>query len=143
VSSRWSECGGATGFGHRYRVVVGWFCCRRFRVFAAASLTFFVGHYARMTLETFWQLIDDVRHASSRLVEVPQRLTDSLCRMDEQEIVDFESHYIDCLHWSYDARLWLAAVVMMHGCGDDTFSDFRGWLIAQGRARFESALADP
>ena len=60
-----------------------------------------------MTLETFWQLIDDVRQASSRLVEVPQRLTDLLCRMDEQEIVDFESHYIDCLHRSYDARLWL------------------------------------
>jgi hypothetical protein len=96
-----------------------------------------------MRLETFWQLIDDARHASSRLVEVPQRLIESLCRTDEQEIVAFRSHYIDCLHRSYDARLWLAAVVMMHGCGDDTFSDFRGWLIAQGRERFESALADP
>jgi hypothetical protein len=96
-----------------------------------------------MTLETFWQLIDDARRASSRLVEVPQRLIDSLCGMDEQEIVQFEFHYIDCLHRSYDARLWLAAVVIMRGCGDDTFSDFRGWLIAQGQARFESTLADP
>src|SRR5262245_31826692 len=31
----------------------------------------------------------------------------------------------------------------MHGCGDDTFSDFRGWLIALGQSRFESALDEP
>jgi hypothetical protein len=96
-----------------------------------------------MTLDTFWLLIENARHASSKLVEMPQKLRDVLCTMDEREIIDFESHYIDCLHRSYDARLWLAAVVIMHGCGDDTFSDFRGWLIAQGRLRFESALDDP
>jgi hypothetical protein len=96
-----------------------------------------------MTVETFWQLIDDARHASGRLVEMPQRLIDVLCRLDEQEIIDFWSHYLDCMHRSHDARLWLAAVAMMHGCGDDTFSDFRCWLIAQGRSRFESALEDP
>src|SRR5687767_4702713 len=96
-----------------------------------------------MTLDGFWELIDDVRNTNSRLVEVPQRLIDSLCKMDEQEIVDFDSHYNDCLDRSYDARLWLAAVVIMGGCGDDKFSDFRGWLIALGRARFELALTDP
>jgi hypothetical protein len=96
-----------------------------------------------MTLDGFWQLIDDARNASSRMVDVPQRLIDALCKLQEQEIVDFESYYIDCLHRSYDARVWLAAVVLMDGCGDDTFSDFRGWLIAQGRERFESALAEP
>lgn len=96
-----------------------------------------------MTLDSFWQLIDDVRNATDRMPDVPERLIDVLCTMEEQEIVDFESHYTDCLHRSYDARLWLAAVAIMDGCGDDTFSDFRSWLIAQGRARFESALADP
>ena len=96
-----------------------------------------------MTFDGFWQLIDNARNASSKIVEVPRRLIDALCSLEEQEIVDFWSHYIDCLHRSYDARLWLAAVVIMDGCGDDTFCDFRGWLIAQGRAVFESALADP
>src|SRR5689334_5680437 len=96
-----------------------------------------------MTLKTFWQVIDDARHASSKLNEMPQKLIDVLCRLDEREIVDFWSHHLDCLHRSYDARLWLAAVAMMHGCGDDTFQDFRDWLIAQGQSRFESALLDP
>jgi hypothetical protein len=107
------------------------------------ACTYPVCHFTRMTLDTFWQLIDDARHASNRLVEMPQKLIDVLCRLSEPEIVDFWSHYLDCLHRSYDARLWLAAVAMMHGCGDDKFSDFRGWLIAQGRLRFESALEDP
>jgi hypothetical protein len=96
-----------------------------------------------MTLETFWHLIDESRNASGRLVEMPEILTEALCKLDEQEIVEFWSHHLDCLHRSYDARLWLAAVLLMNGCGDDTFTDFRDWLIAQGKARFEAALEDP
>jgi hypothetical protein len=71
-----------------------------------------------MTLETFWQLIDETRNASSRLVEMPQTLIQALCKLDEQEIADFWSHHLDCLHRSYDARLWLAAVALMNGCGE-------------------------
>jgi hypothetical protein len=96
-----------------------------------------------MTLDAFWQLIDDSRRESAKLVDLPSTLIDVLSKQDDQEIVDFELHYVDCLHRAYDAYLWLAAVVIIGGCGDDTFSDFRGWLIAQGRQRFESALADP
>jgi hypothetical protein len=99
--------------------------------------------FPRMTLHEFWQLIDTARKASSKLDEVPRRLIDMLCKLEESEIVDFWSHHLDCLHRSYDARLWLAAVVTMRGCGDDTFSDFRDWLIALGQSRFESALDDP
>jgi len=96
-----------------------------------------------MTLEGFWKLIDDVRQASGNLVEMPGRLTDALSLMDKQEIVDFDSHFTHVLFHSYDAKLWLGAVVMLNGCGDDTFVDFRCWLIAQGRDAYEAALSDP
>src|SRR6185436_1189218 len=96
-----------------------------------------------MTLGEFWQLIDRARNASAQLDEVPKRLTDLLCTLEESEIVAFWSHHIDCLDRAYDARLWLAAVVTMHGCGDDTFHDFRDWLIALGQSRFEAALDQP
>lgn len=88
-------------------------------------------------------MIDDVRQASAKLIEMPDRFIDALSLMDEQEIVDFDSHLTDALFGSYDAKLWLGAVVILKGCGDDTFTDFRYWLIAQGREAFESALADP
>jgi hypothetical protein len=96
-----------------------------------------------MTRDTFWQFIDDARHTSAKLVDLPPKLVDILSQRDEQEIVDFELHYTDCIHRAHDAYLWLAAVVILGGCGDDTFTDFRAWLIAQGRQRFESALVDP
>ena len=96
-----------------------------------------------MTRDSFWQLIDDTRRASAKLTDLPEKLTHILSQHADHEIVDFERHHTDCLHRAYDAYLWLAAVVILGGCGDDTFSDFRGWLIAQGRQRFEGALVDP
>lgn len=96
-----------------------------------------------MNIEAFWTTIDDARQSVEKLTDVPARLIDVVSKMDEKEIVGFGSHFVDCLHVSYDAKLWLAAVVIMDGCGDDTFSDFRCWLIAQGREVFKAALADP
>ncbi len=96
-----------------------------------------------MTSADFWKTIDEARQSSEKLVDMPARLIDLLAKMDEGEIVDFDSHLTDALFRSYDAKLWLGAVVILKGCGDDTFTDFRYWLIAQGREAFESALADP
>ncbi len=96
-----------------------------------------------MTTNDFWQRIDDARQASGKLVEMPQRLIDVLCTMDEPEIISYHFHYLDCMRLSYDGKLWLGASVLMGGCSDDSFSDFRCWLIAQGKAAFESAIADP
>jgi hypothetical protein len=101
------------------------------------------GYFAHMTSDIFWKIIDDARSASGRLVEMPARLVDTLAQMDEQEIVEFAEHFTSALFLSYDAKLWLGAVVILGGCGDDKFADFRGWLIAQGRVAFESALAEP
>ncbi len=44
---------------------------------------------------------------------------------------------------SYLAPLWAAAYLINGGCSDDGFDYFRGWLITQGRAVFEGAVADP
>lgn len=96
-----------------------------------------------MTLDQFWQMIDEARQTSDSLVGVPAQLVDALSQRDEHEIIDFAEHFRRCLHLSYDANLWLGAVVILNGCGDDKFSDFRCWLIAQGRKAFDSALADP
>lgn len=96
-----------------------------------------------MTLNGFWSTIGQARSATEKLVEIPPWLIDHLSQKDEREIVYFGSHLQDCMHVSYDAKLWLGAVVLLGGCGDDTFADFRGWLIVQGREAFESALADP
>ena len=44
---------------------------------------------------------------------------------------------------AYKYGLWTAASVMLDGCSDDGFIDFRGWLIAQGKNVYFAALEDP
>jgi Protein of unknown function (DUF4240) len=44
---------------------------------------------------------------------------------------------------SYHWDLWGAAYLLNFGSSDDGFDDFRGWLLAQGRAVWEAALRDP
>jgi hypothetical protein len=39
--------------------------------------------------------------------------------------------------------LWDAAIVINCGCSDDSFLDFRAWLIAHGKEVYEKALVDP
>jgi hypothetical protein len=41
------------------------------------------------------EMIDDARHASGKLVEMPARIVDALAPMDEHEIFDFDSHLTD------------------------------------------------
>ena len=96
-----------------------------------------------MDIETFWKTIDDARQTAEKIADVPARLIEVLSRMSEKEIIDYGSHFRSCMFLSYDANLWLGAVVVLGGCGDDRFTDFRCWLIAQGREIFEAALADP
>jgi hypothetical protein len=107
------------------------------------SLSFVVRPLRTMTLDGFWKTIDEARQASGKLVDIPRCLIDTLSQSKESEIVDFGSQFEDCMDRSYDANLWLGAVVILGGCGDDRFTDFRCWLVALGREAFESALADP
>ena len=96
-----------------------------------------------MTCDGFWDIIEEARHSVRRTSEMPGWLEERLSQLPESEILNFSSHFSECRDRAYDARLWLAAVVMLRGCGDDSFDYFRGWLIAQGRKVFEAALVDP
>ena len=96
-----------------------------------------------MTLDDFWMHIEDAKRDAPSAEIVPRLLTRRLSQLPENEIIDFSNHFRDCLNRSNDGCLWVAASVMMGGCGDDSFDYFRGWLIAQGQKVFEAVLADP
>ena len=96
-----------------------------------------------VTLDEFWMHIEAVKREAPSVEVVPRLLTRRLGQLPENEIVDFSNHFRDCLNRSNDGCLWVAASVMMGGCGDDSFDYFRGWLIAQGQRVFEAVLAEP
>ena len=55
----------------------------------------------------------------------------------------YSKHYNECLLKAHSWDLWGAAYVIYGGCSDDSFTDFKGGLLLQGREVFEKAIADP
>jgi hypothetical protein len=99
--------------------------------------------------QRFWQLIDESRAAAggardmASAAEQADHLEELLLREAPADIVDFERLFSSHLARSYDWGLWGAAYVINGGCSDDAFDYFRAWLIGQGKAVFDAALADP
>ena len=98
---------------------------------------------APLDKEQFWQIIDAARESAGGWTEMYEPLVESLSRLEEPDIIRFKQIYNGYQDLAYKEGLWAAAAVMHNGCSDDGFIDFRAWLIAQGKAAYMDALADP
>ncbi len=97
-----------------------------------------------MNVNIFWKLIDKTRNASNGDVSKQANLLiEELVQLPLTEILAYETIMDNLLDTAYDAALWDAAEIIECGCGDDGFSDFRAWLIAQGKDVYEKAIANP
>lgn len=96
-----------------------------------------------MTETEFWSLIDSVRQSATAASDTPKRLIDHLKETSVQDIVDFGRLFRDASRTAYDERLWAAAYAINGGCSDDSFHNFRSWLVVQGKEFYSRALADP
>ncbi len=97
-----------------------------------------------MTKQEFWEVVDTLSADGARDPAIQEaRLEQALREMDAERIADFDgifrSHMIRAFTWD----LWGAAYLLLGGCSDDGFMDFRATLIAQGQNIFEAALANP
>ena len=94
--------------------------------------------------DRFWAFIGAARDAAGD--DVDDRVTgleQVLLAHHADEVAEFRQKYDEMLARSYRRDLWGAAYVMLGGCSDDGFRYFRDWLISEGEAVFEAALADP
>jgi len=99
---------------------------------------------AAMGNDRFWQLIDQSGPSTGASVEdQTESLTTTLAGLPAPEIAAFDvalaAHQEELYSWD----LWGAAYLLMGGCSDDCFTDFRSWVIAQGQDYFEAVRADP
>ncbi len=92
-----------------------------------------------MEEKEFWQLMKE----SKEQEDPAEWLSEGLIERGIDEVVDFEMILHQFMNVSYTSRLWGAAFVLMGGCSDDAFDDFRGWLIGQGEEIFHRVLEDP
>jgi hypothetical protein len=97
--------------------------------------------------ERFWQIIArslDGTDSVGLTMETQARLLEAeLEVLSHDEFAGFVAHF--SRHHSEACRhdLWAVAYVVMGGCGDDSFMDFRTWLVARGRSVYAAALRDP
>jgi hypothetical protein len=91
----------------------------------------------------FWRIIEMTKIASNGDGEKQaELLVEYLSQLSEGEILDFDYIHEKYMSQAYDSKLWDAAYII-ESCGDDSFSDFRAWLIGQGQAVYEAVIANP
>jgi hypothetical protein len=92
----------------------------------------------------FWSLIDRSREAAGG---DPDRQADALYELlqgrPEPELRAFGTMFRTFRARAYRWDLWEAGSLINEGMGDDSFDDFRAWLISCGRMVYEQALANP
>jgi hypothetical protein len=96
-----------------------------------------------MRTEDFWNLIAAGKAKSDGSFDGhAQALYEDLSALPEADILDFDTifHQMSTRADTWD--LWGAAYIIGGGCGDDSFIDFRSWLISMGQAVYEAALAN-
>lgn len=97
-----------------------------------------------MDIKTFWELIDKTRKAATGDARKQSGLlTEELAKLPAEEIISFQTIFYDLKDKAYIGNLWDAATVIMDGCGDDGFQEFREWLVGRGKEAYENAITDP
>jgi len=96
-----------------------------------------------MTDAEFWAHVSASRPRRYDADAHGDQLAARLAKLPEPDILDFVQHWNAASARAYRRDLWGAAYLVNGGCSDDGFQYFRWWLILQGRAAFDAALADP
>ena len=97
-----------------------------------------------MNKRQFWELIALSRQeARGDDRKQEKALEKRLRELPPREIVSFNKHFDEYRDRAYHWDLWGAVYVIRNGCGDDSFSDFRDWLISRGEEVYRAALREP
>jgi len=96
-----------------------------------------------MTPNRFWSIIEGARGTDGDEAH-SRRLKSQLSSLSQQGLIDFYWLYQRFHANAYQEKVWAAGMLLNGGHGtDDGFEYFCHWLIAQGRATYETALVNP
>ncbi|MFD3834659.1 DUF4240 domain-containing protein [Streptomyces sp. NPDC058642] len=96
-----------------------------------------------MDTDEFWNIVETARSKTTEDLPFHEALVDLLARRSPQDILRYQERF-DVLHGAVCRwDVWAAAYLIGGGCSDDSFTDFRAGLIAQGREWYERAAAVP
>src|SRR5579859_5472976 len=97
-----------------------------------------------MDEQMFWGIVQTAKDESGgdhdvRFRSIVRQLSDLPC----SDIAGFQEVLWNCVNGAYSWDLWGAAYIINGGCSDDSFGDFRLWLVSMGEQGYRSAMSDP
>jgi hypothetical protein len=99
--------------------------------------------HAPMPADAFWKIIEEAGRSRATPKAHEKSLAVQLRKLSQNDLIAFEVAFRTYLNNAYSWDLWGAAYIIHGGASDDGFEYFRRWLVAQGRAVYEAALANP
>lgn len=101
-----------------------------------------------MDEDTFWAIIEASRAEADPMSmdegdHQPAVLTEMLKARTPAEVCGFHAMFHRLHRRAYHWDLWAAAYIILGGCSDDGFTDFRSGLIGLGKKAYYDALSDP
>lgn len=103
-----------------------------------------------MNDDVFWSIIEASRNDALKgpldgcLERQAYFLEKKLKKLKKEEMREFYSKYNEIKNKLYTWDLWGAALIICGGfCSDDSFDDFRNWIISMGKPVTDLALSQP
>ena len=103
-----------------------------------------VSDLRKMDEAVFWELIARSRSDGQEIPEQVMILDQLLRTFKAADIKKFAALYAKYMRQLYHWNVWALAYAARGGCSDDSFMEFRSWLILQGNSSLiELAVKDP
>ncbi len=97
-----------------------------------------------MDEDRFWKIIKSSWDRARGDYDLQQgELSKELGKLTPDEIILFSNRFCYLREQANTWKLWGAIYLIHGGCSDDSFIDFRGWLIAQGKDFYYTTIKDP
>lgn len=96
-----------------------------------------------MNTNQFWEIIDTARNTAGAWQDMRAPMQASLDALSADEIAQWQGIYYKYHHLADQTKVLASARCILNGISDDGFTDFRAWLIAQGKETYLNTLANP
>jgi Protein of unknown function (DUF4240) len=97
-----------------------------------------------MDEEIFWKIIKTSKdNSNGDFEEQQEELANELHKFTPDDIILFGNRFRYFRGQANTWELWGAIYIIHGGCGDDSFNDFREWVIGQGKDFYNKTIKDP
>lgn len=96
-----------------------------------------------MNENKFWEIIERANSVENTDEEKAQFIIELLSEELEEDIIEFSNIYRRKMAKACSFDILAANFIIRGYVSDDVFEDFRAWLVAQGKDRFEKVIKNP